>query len=181
MNQVVSLGLALGCGLLGMLSVAGTAGVLAPTSLVQNFFSSHMGTGFLFKLISGVNGGITFIAMKVFALIASILIFFLVYWLLPNAKVPAKAVLPAAVIVGIVFEVAKQIFVFLLPHLDFHETYGPFSISVTLVFWSYICGLLMLGGAHLSAVGEMRKQEATHFDATVTTDERALQNDCASA
>jgi len=35
--------------------------------------------------------------------------------------------------------------------LDFHEAYGPFYVSVTLIFWAFFSGLLLLGGAHLSA------------------------------
>jgi len=35
--------------------------------------------------------------------------------------------------------------------LDFHEAYGPFYISVTLIFWAFTAGMLMLGGAYLSA------------------------------
>jgi uncharacterized BrkB/YihY/UPF0761 family membrane protein len=37
--------------------------------------------------------------------------------------------------------------------LDFKEVYGPFAISVSLMFWAFISGLLLLGGAHLSATG----------------------------
>jgi uncharacterized BrkB/YihY/UPF0761 family membrane protein len=40
-----------------------------------------------------------------------------------------------------------------LPWLNFQEVYGPFSISVTLIFWAFLSGLLLLGGAHLSAAG----------------------------
>ena len=49
------------------------------------------------------------------------------------------------------WEVAKQIYVVCLPLLDFHESYGPFYVSVTLIFWAFFSGLLLLGGAHLSA------------------------------
>ena len=38
--------------------------------------------------------------MKAFAVSASIAIFFLIYWVLPNGKVPARAVLPTAVDYG---------------------------------------------------------------------------------
>jgi uncharacterized BrkB/YihY/UPF0761 family membrane protein len=176
----VSLGLALGCGLLVMLSVAATAGVLAPTSGVQSFFAQHFGTGTFYTVLTQVDGGITYIAMKIFALIASILVFFLIYWLLPNAKVPPLAVLPAAITTGVVSEIARHIFIWCLPLLDFRSTYGPFSISVTLIFWSYVCGLLMLGGAHLSAVGEMQKREAD-ARASMSTGEKALAADTASA
>ncbi len=45
--------------------------------------------------------------MKVFSILASIAIFFLVYWLLPNGKVPVRVVLPAAVIMGLLSEGAE--------------------------------------------------------------------------
>lgn len=180
MNQVVSLGLALGCGLLMMIPVAATAGVLAPTSQLDNLFSAHFGDGLLSHIVIEVNGGVAWFAMKVFALIANILGFFLIYWLLPNAKVPPLAVLPAAVTTGVVCEIARHIFVLCLPLLDFRQTYGPFSVSVTLIFWTYVVGLLMLGGAHLSAVGEMQKREAEARE-NISSDEKSLAADSASA
>ncbi len=151
MNQLVSLGLALGCGILALLSVAGTAGVWAPAAEAQVWLGSHIGTGIVFTLVDKINLTVQFIALKMFGMIASVLIFFLIYWLLPNGKVPYRAVLPAAIITGVAWEVAKVIFVACLPMLDFHEAYGPFYVSVTLIFWAFFSGLLLLGGAHLSA------------------------------
>jgi YihY family inner membrane protein len=151
MNQLVSLGLALGCGVLALLSVAGTAGVWAPAAEAQIWLGNHIGTGMVYTLVDKINVTVQFVAMKGFGMIASVLIFFLIYWLLPNGKVPYRAVLPAAIITGVAWEIAKMIFVACLPLLDFHEAYGPFSVSVTLIFWSFFSGLLLLGGAHLSA------------------------------
>jgi membrane protein len=37
--------------------------------------------------------------------------------------------------------------------LPFQEVYGPFSISVALMFWAFLMGLLLLTGAYLSAQG----------------------------
>jgi membrane protein len=151
MNQLVSLGLALGCGVLALLSVAGTAGVWAPAAQAQVWLGNHIGTGIAYSLLAQVNLTIQFFALKVFGMIASVAIFFLIYWLLPNGKVPFRAVLPAAIITGLAWEIAKIIFVACLPLLDFHESYGPFYVSVTLIFWAFFSGLLLLGGAHLSA------------------------------
>jgi len=92
-----------------------------------------------------------FITMKIFSILASIAIFFLVYWLLPNGKVSAKGVLPAAVIMGLLSEALKYVYIFALPHLNFAEVYGPFAISVSLMFWAFLSGMLLLTGAHLSA------------------------------
>lgn len=151
MNQIVSLGLALGCGVLALLSVAGTAGVWAPAAQAQVWLGNHIGTGMVYSMVDQINVTIQFIALKIFGMIASVLIFFLIYWLLPNGKVPYRAVLPAAIITGVAWEVAKIIFVACLPLLDFHEAYGPFYVSVTLIFWAFFSGLLLLAGAHLSA------------------------------
>ena len=151
MNQVVSLGLALCCGVLALLSVAGTAGIWAPAAEAQVWLGNHIGTGIVYSLVDKVNVTIQFIALKIFGMIASVLIFFLIYWRLPNGKVPYKAVLPAAIITGVAWEIAKLIYVATLPFLDFRESYGPFYVSVTLIFWAFFSGLLLLGGAHLSA------------------------------
>ena len=92
-----------------------------------------------------------FVTMKIFSILASIAIFFLVYWLLPNGKVPARGVLPAAVLMGLLSEVLKYAYIFALPRLNFAEVYGPFAISVSLMFWAFLSGMLLLTGAHLSA------------------------------
>jgi YihY family inner membrane protein len=151
MNQLVSLGLALGCGLLAFASVAATAGIWAPTSEAQVWMDGHLGVGVIHTVVTFINTTLQMLVLKTFGLVAAILIFFLIYWLLPNGKIAAKAVLPSAIITGVAFEIAQVIFMKVVPWLDFKSTYGNFSISVTLIFWAFFVGLLLLGGAHLSA------------------------------
>jgi len=138
-NQLVSLGLAFACGALAMLSIALTAG---PVAFMQ-FLLRGYGTGVV-RLIG-------FLVMKIFAIAASIAIFFLIYWLLPNGKVPARAVLPAAIIMGLLCEALKYAYILALPWLNFQEVYGPFALSVSLMLWAFLSGLLLLAGANLSA------------------------------
>lgn len=151
MNQVVSLGIALCCGVLAFLSAAATAGFWVPTTKAQAWLVSHAGYGFFGNIIDFVNVTLRHVVLKSFGLAAAIMIFFLIYWLLPNGKIKPGAVLPAAIITGVAFEVAQVIFMAVVPYLDFKGTYGNFSISVTLIFWAFFVGLLLLGGAHLSA------------------------------
>ena len=139
-NQLVSLGLAGAVGVLVMLSVAATAG---QRNLMQWIFVGQT-TGWAYNFFA--NGVLSF-----FALIASILIFFLIYWILPNRKVPAMAVLPTAIVVGLAWETAKYLYVLVLPRLDFESVYGPFRVSVGIMMWAFLSGLLLLGGAHFSA------------------------------
>ncbi len=138
-NQLISLGLAFACGALALLSIALTAGPVA----FMEFLLRGYGTGFV-RVVG-------FIMMKIFAIAASIAIFFLIYWLLPNGKVSARAVLPAAIIMGLLSEALKYAYILALPWLNFQEVYGPFALSVSLMFWAFLSGLLLLAGANLSA------------------------------
>ena len=138
-NQLISLGLAFACGVLALVSVALTAGNMA---LMESSLHGH---GVWTSRILG------FLAMRAFAILASIAIFFLIYWLLPNGKVRPGSVLPAALIMGLLSEVLKYAYILALPRLNFQEVYGPFSLSVSLMFWAFLSGLLLLTGAHLSA------------------------------
>lgn len=139
-NQLISLGLAFGCGVLALLSIALTA------SNVALLESLMRGRDTLVVRLVG------FVVMKVFAIAASITIFFLIYWLLPNGKLPARAVLPSAFIMGLLSEALKYAYILALPRLNFQEVYGPFALSVSLMFWAFLSGLLLLTGAHLSAL-----------------------------
>jgi YihY family inner membrane protein len=139
-NQIVSLGLAASVGVLAMASVGLSAAQHAVLDTVffghtNNLAYSLLGDGFL----------------KICAVIASIGLFFLIYWILPNRKVPASAVLPTAIVMGILWEVAKYLYILALPHLDFRSVYGPFEVSVGLIMWAFISGLLLLAGAYVSA------------------------------
>jgi membrane protein len=144
-NQLIALGLAFGCGVLALLSVAATAGNV---SLMQFLLRGH-GSGFI--------SHVGFWVMKVFATAASIAIFFLIYWVLPNGKVPARTVLPTAVIMGLLSEALKYGYFFALPRLNFAEVYGPFALSVSMMFWAFLTGLLLLAGANLSAEEHQRR------------------------
>jgi uncharacterized BrkB/YihY/UPF0761 family membrane protein len=70
---------------------------------------------------------------------------------LPNRKVPARAVLPTAIVIGLLWHVSKYLYLLALPRLDFHSVYGPFEVSVGLMIWAFLSGLLLLAGAHFSA------------------------------
>jgi membrane protein len=144
-NQLISLGLAFGCGVLALLSIAMTAG---NDALLSILLQGH-GSGFI-RLVG-------FFTMKLFAVAASIGIFFLTYWLLPNGKVPVRAVLPTAIIMGLLSEALKYGYILALPWLNFTEVYGPFALSVSLMFWAFLSGLLLLTGANLAAEEHARR------------------------
>lgn len=140
LNQLVSLGLALSVGLLALASVALTA---AQTQVLKFlFFGKTDNVFFLF---------FEHVFLQISAAFLSIAIFFAIYWILPNRKLPVRAVLPAGIVTGLLWEGAKVVYVKVLPWLDFRAVYGPFSVSVSLMTWAFLTGLLLLAGAQYSA------------------------------
>jgi membrane protein len=104
-----------------------------------------------------LNAGLNFIVMKVFALPMTILSFWLVFWWLPNGHVPVVQVFPAAFYTGLLAEVVKLVFGWVLPLLDFQRAYGRvFWLPVTLLVWTYVGAVLLLFGASLSARGVIK-------------------------
>jgi membrane protein len=140
MNQLVSLGLAFSIGALALVSVGLTA---AQETVLQAVFLGHT-NNFLFLLASRW-------LLQISALLASTSLFFLIYWILPNRKLPVRAVLPTAIVIGFAWELAKTLYIAALPWMDLHSVYGPFSVSVSLMLWAFVTGLLLLAGAHYSA------------------------------
>jgi membrane protein len=90
-----------------------------------------------------------------------IIIYFVIYYWLPNGKVPASRVFPAAIVAGVATEIVKFIYFLTLPLFSFPETYGPFAVPVTLLFWAYVGSLVMLWGAHFSAQSPPLEQAPT--------------------
>jgi YihY family inner membrane protein len=138
-NQIVSLLLAFACGVLTLVSVVLAAGNQWALEIMM---LGHRNIVFTVM---------TAITLKVLATACSIGMFFLLYWILPHGKVSARSVLPSAVAMGILWELGRYLYVSALPRLNFPEVYGPFSISVTLMFWAFISGLMILAGAQLAS------------------------------
>ena len=151
-NQIVSILMASGVAMLAMGSVLLSA---AQRSVLSFVFFGHTQSAF-YSLIGGA-------FLQIVAFLGSIALFFLIYWGLPNRRVPARAVLPTAIVMGALWTGAKYMYILALPHLDFRSVYGPFEVSVGLMMWAFISGLLLLGGAYVSAtrhaLRETREEE----------------------
>ncbi len=139
LNQVVAFGLAILMVALGMTSVLLSTWQREVTAFL--FF--HHTENFVYS-------GVSYLWLTLCTGVASILFFFSIYWLLPNRKVPPLPVMRTAVITGLVWLGSKYLFVAVLPHLDLKALYGPFYVSVGLLFWAYISGLILFAGAQFS-------------------------------
>jgi membrane protein len=147
-NQAIAFGLALLMVALAMASIF--LNETAQSTLTILFF--HHIDNFVFRSVS-------YLWLSTTTGIAAIVFFFFIYWLLPNRKVPWRPVLRTAVITGIVWLSARAIYAVVLPHLELESIYGPFFISVGLLFWAYISGLILFAGAQFSVSRLVEKKK----------------------
>jgi YihY family inner membrane protein len=143
LNQLVAFGLVILMAALAMVSIV----LSAAQRQVLAFLFFHHTDNFVYQ-------GISYIWLTLCTGVAAILFFFSVYWLLPNRRTPPRQVLRTSVITGLIWLVSRYIFVTVLPYLDLKALYGPFFVSVGLLFWAYISGLILFAGAQFSVTRE---------------------------
>jgi uncharacterized BrkB/YihY/UPF0761 family membrane protein len=141
LNQLLSLGLIFACGALMMLS----------TTLMA--WSNQAFAGPAGKLPTMVAGILGLVFFKLAAIPLSMLMLFLVYWLLPNCKVKPSEILPAAIAVGFLLEILKYVNFLTWPYLraKLAMEYGPFVYTVTIVLWGFVASMVVLAGAEWAA------------------------------
>jgi membrane protein len=139
-NQLVSLGLIFTCGGLALSSITLTA-------LNRDFWSNLSGPAIIVPAFVDVA------FFKMAAVPFMVLMLFLIYWLLPNRKVPPLQVIPVAAVVGLTLEIMKYVNLWTWPYLrsKLSNEVGPFVYSVSIVFWSFFASMIVLAGAEWSA------------------------------
>ncbi len=139
-NQLVSLGLIFLCGALMLVSTTLTA----------------LNNEFLNDISIRHTPAANFIGLLLFkaaAIPMSMLMLFLIYWLLPNCKIKPARIVPAAIMVGFLLEILKYINLWTWPYLrtKLQSEYGPFYYTVTIILWGFLAALVVLAGAEWTA------------------------------
>jgi uncharacterized BrkB/YihY/UPF0761 family membrane protein len=162
-NQAIAFGLAILMAALALLSMIATVWEKSVVGVIT-FHSTN-------SIVTWTSDGIAFVCLSVSSGIAAILFLFSVYYVLPNRKVPWRPVLRVSIFTGLVWLLARFLFALAIPHIDL-SMYGPFYISVSLLFWAYISGLILFAGAQFSVARwgdtengkmERRKEEAASW------------------
>jgi YihY family inner membrane protein len=155
-NQVIAFGLAILMVVLGMGSVLVNFGA---REVLKLLFDHHTDIKIIDWILNFTLQGTEFVVLAATTGVASILFFFSIYWLLPNRKVPWRSVLRTSIYTGVIWLAAKYIFVAVLPHMHLDDLYGRFYVSVGLLFWAYVSGLILFAGAQFS-VARMGEKKA---------------------
>lgn len=138
-NQALSLGLILFCGVLAMASLLLTA---KNQELARDILH-----------LTDVPGWLTWILFKLAAIPISVFALFVVYWTLPNRRVPALPLISVSIFVAIALEILKYIFLLMGPLLiaKLQREYGPFHNSIAILLLSFLSAMVVLAGAEWSA------------------------------
>jgi len=146
-NQLVSLGMIFLCGGLALVSLVLTA----------------MNARWRPERLEPWVGLLVF---KLAAVLISILTLFLIFWLLPNRRIPPMRVVPVAVLVGLLLEGTKYVNLLIWPALrdKLEREYGVFHNSATILIWSFVGAMVVLVGARSAARVEVQNDEGLEKD-----------------
>lgn len=86
-------------------------------------------------------------------------------WILPNRRVPLRAILPAAVLGGVALEALKVLGAYVVPRLVARssEVYGTIGVVFALLAWLLVFGRVVV----YTAIVEARSWEGAHGDQRV--------------
>ena len=74
--------------------------------------------------------------------------FFFIYFMIPQSKVPVKAIAVSAFWAAFLWELAKQGFGFYITNVaSFKRIYGAYAILIVVVFWIYYSSIVFIIGA----------------------------------
>jgi membrane protein len=86
-----------------------------------------------------------------------------VSWKLPHAPVPARALIPGAVLMAIGADVLQLLTTYWIGNLVARktDTYGAVGVALAVLLWVYILGRIMVGSAGLNAALFYRRESRT--------------------
>jgi membrane protein len=146
-NQLVSLGMIFLCGGLALLSLILTG---MNSQWARTIGGPHV------RLELWVN----LLFFKLAALPIGMVVLFLIYWLLPNRRIPAGRAARVAIVAGLLLEAMKYLFVLIWPLMraKLEREYGVFRNSATILIWGFVSAMIVLAGAQLSARKENQNE-----------------------
>lgn len=99
----------------------------------------------------------------------TMLLFWMLYWILPQTTVKARAAFAGALLATIAWEGAQQIFRwFLTSGLDNYDAvYGSLASVVALIIWAYLTGMIIFVGAEFGATLQREFWPATDDEQAV--------------
>jgi membrane protein len=97
------------------------------------------------------------------AILLNVILFMVLYLMLPHAASSWREILPGAIAAGLLWELAKRAFLFFIStYISISNlVYGSVAAIIAILTWAYLSSLILLFGAYLSvSYFQKRQQEA---------------------
>ena len=91
----------------------------------------------------------------------SVLLFLLLYWMLPHAKLSWHDVYIGAILAGLLWELAKHIFFFFVSNFltSSNLIYGSLTTIIAFLTWAYVSMIIFLFGGHVNERYKRQRQD----------------------
>jgi uncharacterized BrkB/YihY/UPF0761 family membrane protein len=134
--------------------------------ILKNLFNSSLDVRlFVFKIIG-----------PIISLPFIILLFFVIYYFVPNGKVAANQVFFTSVAMALLWMMATIIFRFALPLFDFEGSYKRLASLMALITWIFISSFILILGANLSVRDILPKSWTGLLPFRLKKDQTSIQN-----
>jgi membrane protein len=134
--------------------------VLVLTTFVLIFVGGEVAQDLLGTIgLGGVAADVWLIARWPAALVLTMLIYAIVYYAAPNVEVPRFQFISPGAIVGVVAWIfaSAGFFFYVSNFSSYSATYGAFAAVVILLVWLWLTNMVLLLGAELNAVIDLRR------------------------
>jgi membrane protein len=113
-----------------------------------------VGAGLYIKTLDIINqrmGGLITVVNSISGWLIPVIVFFLLYWSMPNAKVRPLPALWAGAVAAVIWVLLKDLYGFyIIEYMPFRELYGILGLIPLTMLWIYISWLVVLFGVQLA-------------------------------
>lgn len=120
----------------------------------------------LTRLAEDYTPGLSTLLLGAVPYLMSLLAFFLLYLVVPNIKVRARHAFLGALLAMLLFELSKRGFAVYVTHFPAYDTlYGALALVPIVFVWVYLCWLVVLLGAEMTALLQQIAADTEKADA----------------
>lgn len=128
--------------------------VLPALQIVADFADS---VGFLKRFDLTFLGDLALRALSFLIILSA---FSIMYFLVPNARIPKKVALVSALSAAILWEIAKELFgLYIANAVNLKRIYGAYMLAIAVVFWIYYSSIIFILGAIIGQLYRERHEK----------------------
>ncbi len=111
-----------------------------------------------FPVVGFVIDNMGYIILQGMSFVLMLVIFLMMYKMVPNTKTYWRYVWPGALVAAVLFETSKNLFILYLESFaSYQNVYGSVAPVIVLLFWAYVSSFIVLMGAELCSEYERLK------------------------